>query len=133
MSWCATLHCVNKDIPSKRRRRRRSHLLLLLLLLLTDRSPGLNSRENLVLFFLCFLFRFLMDSGMLFLRLVPRPPLCDEAVELADDVRELRRNHRAQEERRFRTAEPRFSPARHDDQRLAKTKDKMSTRNLTGE
>lgn len=51
----------------------------------------MNSRENLVLFFLCFLFRFLMDSGMLFLRLVPRPPLCDEAVELADDVRELRR------------------------------------------
>lgn len=26
---------------------------------------------------------------MLFLRLVPRPPLWDEAVELADDVREL--------------------------------------------
>lgn len=26
---------------------------------------------------------------MLFFRLVPRPPLCEEAVELADDVREL--------------------------------------------
>lgn len=32
-----------------------------------------------------------MDSGMLFLRLGPRPPLCEEAVELADDVSELQR------------------------------------------
>lgn len=59
------------------------------LLLLTHRSPGLNSRENLVLFFLCFLFKLRMESGMLFFRFVPRPPLWEEAVELADDVREL--------------------------------------------
>lgn len=58
-------------------------------LLFTHRSPGLNSRENLVLFFLCFLFRLRIESGMLFLRFVPRPPLWEEAVELADDVREL--------------------------------------------
>lgn len=60
-----------------------------LCLLSTHRSPGLNSRENLVLFFLCFLFRLRMESGMLFFRLIPRPPLWDEAVELADDVSEL--------------------------------------------
>lgn len=59
--------------------------------ILTHRSPGLNSRENFVLFFLCFLFRLRMESGMLFLRLVPRPPLWEEAVELADDVKELQR------------------------------------------
>lgn len=47
----------------------------------------MNSRENLVLFFLCFLFRLRMDSGMLFfLFKPPRPPLCDDAVLLADDV-----------------------------------------------
>lgn len=44
-------------------------------LLSTHRSPGLNSRENFVLFFLCFLFRLRMESGMLFLRLGARPPL----------------------------------------------------------
>lgn len=47
-----------------------------------------------------------MDSGMLFLRLVPRPPLCDEAVELADDVRELRRDHGAEEEKGFKLVGP---------------------------
>lgn len=35
-----------------------------------------------------------MDSGMLFLRLVPRPPLWEEAVELADDVSELQENRK---------------------------------------
>lgn len=63
-------------------------------LLFTDRSPGLNSRENFVLFFLCFLLRFRMDSGMLFFRLAPTPPLWEEAVELADDVRELQHSRR---------------------------------------
>lgn len=63
-----------------------------------------------------------MDSGMLFLRLVPRPPLCDEAVELADDVRELRRNHRAEEEKGFKVLEPRFSRTRQNNQRGVKTK-----------
>lgn len=54
--------------------------------IVTHRSPGLNSRENLVFFFLCFLFRLRIDRGMLFFRLVP---LCSEAVELAEEVMEL--------------------------------------------
>lgn len=49
-------------------------------------SPGLNSLENLVFFFLCFLFRLRIDNGMLFFR---AGPLCNDAVELADDVMEL--------------------------------------------
>lgn len=49
-------------------------------------SPGLNSLENLVFFFLCFLFRLRIDRGMLFFLL---GPLCSEAVELAEDVIEL--------------------------------------------
>lgn len=53
---------------------------------LTYLSPGLNSRENLVFFFLCFLFRLRIDRGMLFFLL---RPLCNEAVELAEDVTEL--------------------------------------------
>ena len=71
-------------------RRKKTAVMEFCLLPLTHRSPGLNSRENLVLFFLCFLFRLRMESGMLFLRLGPRPPLWEEAVELADDVRELK-------------------------------------------
>lgn len=58
-----------------------------------------------------------MDSGMLFLRLVPRPPLCDEAVELADDVRELRSNHRAEQKRDdSKGVEARFSPTGQNDE-----------------
>lgn len=52
----------------------------------THLSPGLNSRENLVFFFLCFLFKLRIDRGMLFFLL---GPLCSEAVELAEDVIEL--------------------------------------------
>lgn len=71
------------------RKQKNEECVLVCRLLLTHRSPGLNSRENLVLFFLCFLLRLRIESGMLFLRFVPRPPLWEEAVELADDVSEL--------------------------------------------
>lgn len=51
-------------------------------------SPGLKSRVILFFFLLCFRFKFLIDKGMLFLRLVPLP-LWEEVVELAEDVTEL--------------------------------------------
>lgn len=51
-------------------------------------SPGLKSRVILFFFRLCFRFKFLIDKGMLFLRLVPLP-LWEEVVELAEEVTEL--------------------------------------------
>lgn len=54
----------------------------------THLSPGLKSRVALFFFRLCLRFRFLMDKGILFLRLAPLP-LWEEVVELAEEVTEL--------------------------------------------